>query len=263
MSDHPSLENRHQILTIYGRNAVFEALSDPTIACLRLHWATSNQESSATKRILETSKARGIPVREHTRKTLSRISRNGKQDQGVALDITCDKFSSFEQLTCWISDPKLRLRVLALDSITNPQNVGMIIRSAVAGGVDAILYPRKGVATLGPLVIKASAGIVFKAPIIACDTLPPALQQLQAAGASVASLEGNSVTSLFDYRPATSVVYVLGGETSGVSSVVSSLANVKLHIPMGSGVESLNVAVAASLVAYSDYVRRSADIPDA
>ena len=252
MPDNPNLENRQQILTIYGRNAVFEALSDSTIACLRLHWATSNQKSSATNRILQASEARGIPVREHTRKTLSRISRNGKQDQGVALDITCDKLGNLEQLQDWVSHSKLR--ILALDGITNPQNVGMIIRSAVAGGVDAILYPRKGVASLGPLVIKASAGIVFKAPIILCETLTPALEKLQRAGAAIASLEGDSTTSLFDYRPSKSVVFVLGGETDGVSSEVSYLADAKLHIPMGAGVESLNVAVAASLVAYSGYV---------
>lgn len=259
MSDHPNLDNRHQILTIYGRNAVFEALSDPTIACLRLHWATSNQKSSATNRILQASEARGIQIREHTRKTLSRISRNGKQDQGVALDITCDKFGSVEQLLGQVSQSTLR--ILALDGITNPQNVGMMIRSAVAGGVDAILYPRKGVATLGPLVIKASAGIAFKAPIIPCETLVPALEQLQSAGAIVASLEGGSTTSLFDYRPSKSVVYVLGSETDGVSSQVSYLADVKLHIPMGAGVESLNVAVAASLVAYSGYVTGSGASP--
>lgn len=259
MSDHPNLDNRHQILTIYGRNAVFEALSDPTIACLRLHWATSNQKSSATNRILQASEARGIQIREHTRKTLSRISRNGKQDQGVALDITCDKFGSLEQLLGRVSQSTLR--ILALDGITNPQNVGMMIRSAVAGGVDAILYPRKGVATLGPLVIKASAGIAFKAPIIPCETLAPALEQLQSAGAIVASLEGGSTTSLFDYRPSKSVVYVLGGETDGVSSQVSYLADVKLHIPMGAGVESLNVAVAASLVAYSGHVTGSGGTP--
>ena len=252
MSDRSSLENRQQILTIYGRNAVFEALSDPTIACLRLHWATSNQKSPATKRILQASEARGIDVREHTRKTLSRISRNGKQDQGVALDITCEKFSSFDELKDSLSTSSLR--ILALDGITNPQNVGMIIRSAVAGGIDAILYPKKGVATLGPLVIKASAGIVFKAPIIPCDSLAPALEQLQIGGAAIATLEGNSATSLFTYRPAKSVVYVLGGESDGVSSQVSNLADIKLHIPMGSGVESLNVAVAASLVAYTDHL---------
>ncbi len=255
MPDHNNLENRHQILTVYGRNAVYEALCDSTIVCSRLHWATSNQQSSATKRILDASQARGLPVREHTRQTLSRISRNGKQDQGVALDITCEKFSSFEELKDWVSNSQLR--VLALDGITNPQNVGMIIRSAVAGGVDAILYPRKGVATLGPLVIKASAGIVFKAPIIPCDELASALSQLQMAGAAIATLEGNSDTSLFAYRPTNAVVYVLGGETHGVSSKVSGLADIKLHIPMGASVESLNVAVAASLVAYSGYLAPS------
>ena len=82
MPDKSPPENRHQLITVYGRNAVFEALCDPNIACHRLHWATSNKESAATERILSAAASRGVPVREHSRTTLSRISRNGKQDQG-------------------------------------------------------------------------------------------------------------------------------------------------------------------------------------
>ena len=241
-----------QTLTIYGRKPVLEALSDASLTPRKLHLAHSNKPVEIVRQIQSAAKIRGVDIQTHDRGSLSRISRNGKQDQGVALDITCEKFSSFDELKDSLSTSSLR--ILALDGITNPQNVGMIIRSAVAGGIDAILYPKKGVATLGPLVIKASAGIVFKAPIIPCDSLAPALQQLQIGGAAIATLEGNSATSLFTYRPAKSVVYVLGGESDGVSSQVSNLADIKLHIPMGSGVESLNVAVAASLVAYTDHL---------
>lgn len=245
-------ENRHQILTVFGRNAVFEALSDAAIICQRLHWATSNKPSPATERILTAAASRDIPIREHTRATLARISRHGKQDQGVALDICCPQFATVEELGRQATVKPAR--ILALDGITNPQNVGMIIRAAVAGGVDGILYPRRGVAALGPLVIKASAGMVFQAPIILCDRLFPALDLLQRAGLSIASLEGGASTSLFDYQPGGGVVYVLGGETGGVSADISGLADVRLTIPMAGNVESLNVAVAAALVAYRDYL---------
>jgi len=254
MPDKTQVENRHQILTVYGRNAVFEALSDTSILCQRLHWASSNKTSASTDRILSAAARRDVPVRDHTRETLARISKNGKQDQGVALDIHCPGFGTLEALAEEI--PKKSLRLLALDGITNPQNVGMIIRAAVAGGIDGILYPRRGIAALGPLVIKSSAGTLFRAPLIQCDRLYPALEELQALGLSVASLEGNGDTSVFDFRAQRGVVYVLGGETEGVSEAVSSLADARLAIPMARGVESLNVAVAAALVAYQGYLSR-------
>ena len=190
----------------------------------------------------------GPGAREHSRTTLSRISRNGKQDQGVALDIHCPEFATPETLFGKIDRPAIR--VLALDGITNPQNVGMIIRAAVAGGMDAILYPQRGVAALGPLVIKASAGVIFRAPIVRCDHLQAALEMAQNRGFSIATLEGRANTSLFDYKPQGGVVYVLGGETQGVARETSQIADVQLGIPMAGQVESLNVAMAAVLVAY-------------
>lgn len=73
----------------------------------------------------------------------------------------------------------------ALDGITNPQNLGMIIRPAAAGAIDGILLPRKGTAALGPLVIKASAGTLYRAPLLLCASLPEALKRCQEHGAQV------------------------------------------------------------------------------
>jgi 23S rRNA (guanosine2251-2'-O)-methyltransferase len=126
----------------------------------------------------------------------------------------------------------------------------MIIRSAVAAGVDGLLYPKKGVAALGPLVIKASAGTVFRAPLILSDALGPALQTLKNEGYAISTLEASAPQSLFSYRAPARTVFVLGGETSGVSDAVTQLADQRLAIPMSNEVESLNVAVTAALVAF-------------
>ena len=254
MPDKTEVENRHQILTVYGRNAVFEALSDTSILCQRLHWASSNKTSASTDRILSAAARRDVPVRDHTRETLARISKNGKQDQGVALDIHCPGFGTLEALAEEI--PKKSLRLLALDGITNPQNVGMILRSATAAGIDGVLYPKKGVASLGPLVIKASAGTAFHAPIVTCGDLQEALKKLKLAGFCVATLDGAADRSAFDYAPQTGTVFVLGGETDGVSKASSELATVRLKIPMAPAIESLNVAVTASLIAFMPQLRR-------
>lgn len=252
MADEAYQAHRSQLaktITIYGRKPVLEALQDPALQCRTLHWAGSNKGSGIAGEILAAAEARNIERRDHTRETLSRISKNGKQDQGVALDISCPDFATPDTLASRGNDASVR--VLALDGITNPQNVGMIIRSALAGGIDAILYPRKGVAAMGPLVIKASVGTVFKAPIVYCDALPETLKQLQQHGFKIASLEGSAATSVFDYQAAAATIFVLGNETDGVSKPVSQLADLGLHIPMAAGVESLNVAVAASLIAYA------------
>lgn len=253
LSSKPSPEELGKLLTVYGRKPVLEALLDPALDCRQLHMAQTNRHGGIVDQIIDAAEQRGCKKREHSRESLARISKNGKQDQGVALDIRCPDFDTVANILPRLADRHCRL--LALDGITNPQNVGMIIRSAVAGGIDGIIYPHKGVAALGPLVIKASVGTVFKAPLLFCDTLVSALQQCLTAGGNVAVLTGNAQQSLFEYRAEAATVYVLGGETEGVSKAIMAMANAQLRIPMAGGVESLNVAVAASLISYAQALR--------
>ena len=154
-------------LTVYGRKPVLEALRDPTLDPHRLHLADKNKPGGIISEIETAAKKRSIPIAHHDRLALSRISKNGKQDQGVALDLFCPNFSTLDIfLTDFERNPEKKFKALLLDGITNPQNVGMIIRSSCAAGIDAIFYPKKSVATLGPLVIKASVGTAFRAPIV-------------------------------------------------------------------------------------------------
>jgi 23S rRNA (guanosine2251-2'-O)-methyltransferase len=165
---------RDQLMTVYGRKPVMEALASNRLACQTLHWSTSNRMEGTAAAIYDEAKIQGLQIREHSRESLARISKNGKQDQGVALDIHCPNFMTVDALVPRATDPSCRL--LALDGITNPQNIGMILRSATAAGIDGILYPMRGVAALGPLVIKASAGTAFHAPIVRCKELHEGLQ---------------------------------------------------------------------------------------
>ena len=240
------------MLTVYGRKSVLEALRDSALSCHALHLAESNRDSGIIRDLLSLAEQRAIPVQRHSREALSRISRNGRQDQGVAADIVCP---AFRELGDYLAGSSSGRRLLALDGVTNPQNAGMIIRSAVAAGVDGIIYPDRGTAGLGPLLIKASVGTVFRAPLLRCERLLPALQACADDGFSVFYLDGNATASLFDPRPETDLVYVMGGETDGVSAGVRELATGGLAIPMSNGVESLNVAVSAALVAYAGYLR--------
>ena len=133
-----------KIITIYGRNAVLEVLEDNAITVHKLHLSDSNKPVAQLEKMANLAKKRGVEIAYHNKKGLSRISKNAKQDQGVALDIVLEHAMSDEEFIKKYNAYK----IIALDGIHNPQNLGMIIRSCVAGDVDAILLPSKNSARL-------------------------------------------------------------------------------------------------------------------
>jgi 23S rRNA (guanosine2251-2'-O)-methyltransferase len=236
------------LLTIYGRKPVLEALRDPDIPIYRLHLAETNQRSGILKEIEQLAGARNIDLQYHSRETLSRISKNRTQDQGVAADLQCPGYSHYQ--TFLAGQQRAPYQLIAVDRVTNPQNLGMIIRSVCASPLHGLLLPSKGCAPLSPLVIKASAGTLFKSRILRCDRLASALRDFANAGADICVLTGSATTTLAQYRPDKPVVYVLGNETEGVSDEVRALASTEVRIPMNNRVESLNVATTATLLAF-------------
>lgn len=238
----------NRILTIYGRKPVLEALEDKASNIYRLHLASSNKPTGIIADIIAMATQKGAEIVYHDRLALSRISKNAKQDQGVAADLLCKGYQTCEDFLATQSHPHYTL--LALDGIQNPQNLGMIIRSACAGNIDGIILPHQGNAQIDPLVIKASAGTVFRAPILRCEKLIDALQLFKNQGVSICSLSSHAPQTLKNFSPNTACIYVLGNETEGVSQVVQKLCNTSVKIPMNNGVESLNVAVTAALIAF-------------
>lgn len=253
MPDSPEYLTRkrefRRLVTVYGRNAVMEALRDDSLTLHCLHLADSNRRAAVLDEMQALADRRGLEVRYHSRQALSRISRNARQDQGVALDVRCPDFRDLDEMLD-VGHPLPR-NLLALDGITNPQNLGMILRSAVAGHIDGVLWSRGGNASLGPLVIKASAGTLFRAPLLHCDSIEDALVRCRAAGYEVCSLRADATQSLYALTNDRPRVFVLGNETTGVSPAVESVADFGVAIPMRNGVESLNVAVTAALIAFA------------
>ncbi|MCH9691614.1 MAG: RNA methyltransferase [Gammaproteobacteria bacterium] len=237
-----------RILTIYGRKAVLEALEDQQLPIHKLHLATNNRKDALICKIETLAAQRQIEIAYWNRKELSRISKNTRQDQGVALDLSLPLYGNVGEFLS--NPPTHNYELLALDGITNPQNLGMIIRSACAGGIDGILLPRKGCAQIDPLVIKASTGTLFKTRILRCDTLPPALLEFKQLGTRICKLASRAQQTLSSLDCSKPSVFVLGNETSGVSREVSEACNHSLRIPMHNQVESLNVAVTAALISF-------------
>lgn len=238
-----------QCITIYGRQAVLEALQqDQDI--IRLHLASSNREARILADILQLAQRRNIEILYHDKAALSRISKNARQDQGVAADIRCPAYQSAGEYLDQLGDAIPKQRFLALDGITNPQNLGMIIRSVCAGHIHGIILARQGNASLGPLVIKASAGTLFKTPILHCESLPTALRDFHQRGFSIYGLDASAEQSLFNAQLAEAAVLVLGNESEGLSADCRRLCDQQLSIPMNNGVESLNVAVTAGIISF-------------
>lgn len=235
-----------KILTIYGRNAVLEGLEDSTITIHKLHLSKSNKDAQVLEKMKDIAKIRSIEVAYHDKQSLSRISKNAKQDQGVALDIVLEQFGNAEEFI----SKNINYRIIALDGVTNPQNLGMIIRSCAAGNVDAVLLPTKGAAQISPLVIKASVGTLFKIPIIKTSNLKETLVTFKKEGADVYSLTAQGKSSYKEQDYGKKTIFVLGNESEGVSQKVENVCTKSIAIPMQRGVESLNVAVTASLLAF-------------
>ncbi len=236
----------NKIITIYGRNAVLEALEDKTITIHKLHCSNSNKPVAQLDKMVSLAKARTIEIAYHDKKALSRISKNAKQDQGVALDIVLEKAMSDDE---FLANNK-SFKVLALDGIHNPQNLGMIIRSAAAGNIDAILLPTKNSAQISPLVIKASVGTIFKLPIIKTKNLAQSLELFKEQNSKIYTLSSYATASYKEEKYGNKTVFVLGNESDGVSKEIEKLSTRSILIPMNRGVESLNVAVTASLLAF-------------
>lgn len=232
-----------KIITLYGRNVVVEVLEDESIEIAKIHMADSNKTDGNIATILSHAKRRGIEIAYHSKAALSRISKNAKQDQGVAIDIKAPSHQNAKEIL------KLSAyNIIALDGIQNPQNLGMIIRSCAAGKVDGIILPKRSSAKISPLVIKASAGTLFRLPIYYCDTLESILPEL--SDANIYRLSSHAKSSLYDIKPAKKSIFVLGNESEGVSKEIEKLCTDSVVIPMQRGVESLNVAVTASLIAF-------------
>jgi 23S rRNA (guanosine2251-2'-O)-methyltransferase len=234
------------VLTIYGRNAVYEALQDDAVSVHKLHLSKANKPAKVLDAMVTLAKKRVIEVAYHDKQSLSRISKNAKQDQGVALDIVLD---GFMDAASFLSS-RSRYNIIALDGVQNPINLGMIIRSCVAGRIDAIVLPTAKSAKISPLAIKASAGTLFKSTIIHTKDLQATLREFKKEGADIYTLSSHATTSYQEHAYSDKNIFVLGNESEGVTPQIEALCDQSITIPLNNGVESLNVAVTAALIAF-------------
>ena len=244
---------RDTFITVYGRKPVLELLEMSSLNIDKVLIAKKSK-GDIIKDILKLCQERAIVPQWVSPEEVSRISKNPKQDQGIAADVITKGMDNamhyFEGPLSAEADAWL-----ALDGVTTPGNVGMIIRSATALGAGVIL-PLKGSSKINPLVVKASAGVVFKSRLLKCEKLVDALRVAKAMGYAIYGLAGEEGNNIYESKFQKHCIFVMGNETEGVDEGLRSLIDAWLTIPMAAGVESLNVACAATVVA-SELMRRN------
>ena len=240
-------------MTVYGRKPVLEALADEALAVDKVLLA-DNARGPAAREILDAAARRGVPVRRASAHRVKVLAGNGRHDQGVLADVVAPRMRPLASFLTSLG--AAGGSVLVLDQITNPANVGMILRTATAAGLDGVVLPRRGVPGVDPLVVKASAGVAFHAPVLRCATAAEACAALSDAGFTLYGLRADAPHSVFTAALADRAAFVLGNETSGVSDAVRAAVDGWLSIPMTGGVESLNVASAAAVLCFERVRRR-------
>ncbi len=237
---------RDQFLIIHGRKPVLEALSGG-YEVARIH-LSSGAKGKIIKEIENLAYVRGVEVERVTVNRINALTRSG-QHQGIAADIRAQRMQSLTSFLEQRSGRKYASSVLVLDGIHNPANLGMILRSVTAAGLDGVVVPYEETAKIGAVAIKASAGVAFKAPILRVDNALNAVTQLNEARFDLVALDVGG-EPVFSSEFSDRMALVLGNETSGIGEEVRNLCSRTVSLPLHNEVESLNVAVAASIVSY-------------
>ena len=148
--------------------------------------------------------------------------------------------------------------VVALDEVQDPQNFGAIIRSGVAMGATALVWPEHRSAPLSPATFRASAGAIEHATLCRVSSLPPALESLRARGVAVVGLDASAELRIDRVDLARPVALVVGAEDKGLRKTVKRTCDALVHLPMPGPIGSLNASVAVAIALYEAVRQRGA-----
>lgn len=238
---------------IEGRHAVSEALKSG-MPVLRVLVAETVRKGDAVEEIVTQAQKAGIAVVSVPRAALDKVSVRGAH-QGVAAEVRPFVFTSLESVISASADQPNAL-IIALDHILDPQNLGAVVRSAEVVGAQAVLVPKDRSAAIGPAAFKASAGAIAHLPIVNETNLVRALLRLKEAGWWVAGASEDASDTVWDAPLEGRIVLVMGSEQSGLARLTAENCDFLVRLPVRGKVGSLNVAQAATAIAF-EWVRRA------
>jgi 23S rRNA (guanosine2251-2'-O)-methyltransferase len=232
---------------VAGRNSVVESLR-AGIPAMALYIAGRAHEDARVAEAVQLAAEAGIAVLESGLSELDRLT-GGAIHQGVALRVRPYEYAHPEDLA-ERGQATLPL-IVALDGVTDPRNLGAVVRSAAAFGATGIVVPSRRSAGVTAGAWKASAGALARLPVAQAVNLTRAIEGYKKAGFFAAGLDAAGTTDLRDMSIADGpMVLVVGSEGRGLSRVVAAACDMLVSIPMASGNESLNAGIAASIALY-------------
>ena len=230
---------------IWGKHSVFEALINER--AINRIWCTSEIFSSEKFYILlKNLKSKGVLIEEVSWNRLSQLT-FGASHQGIALQQACSKTISLEKLIDFSTKNSKNPIILALDGITDPHNVGAIIRSAEAFDCKGIIIPQRRSAGLTGTVAKVAAGALEHLPVSRVVNLNRALEELKKNGFLIIGLSGDGKLSISKFNENTPLVLIVGAEDKGISLLTQKKCDFLLRIPLKGKTSSLNASVAAAI----------------
>ena len=239
---------------VYGRNSVLEALR-ADIPVTTMYVAGRLESDDRVREALKIATGRGISILETPRGELDRLT-DGGVHQGLALQVPAYTYARPNDFVN-PQMPGIPL-IVALDGITDPRNLGAIIRSVAAFGGHGIVVPERRSVGMTASAWKTSAGAAARIPVAQCSNLTRTLEDYRKAGFFVLGLDMDGDVQLPELELAKEpLVIVVGSEGKGLSRLVGETCDQIVSIPMSSAVESLNAGIATGVTLYEVARRRA------
>ena len=234
---------------VAGRNSVLEALR-ADIPATSLYLASRLEQDDRTKEILQIAVERNVNLLEVTRTELDRLT-DGAIHQGVALQVPPYEYADLDDLLDAAAASGRAPLIVALDQITDPRNLGAVLRSAAAFGAHGVLVPERRAAQMTAAAWKVSAGAAARLPVARVTNLVRALEEARKAGCFVVGLDAGGETTI-DALPFSTdpLVLVVGSEGKGLARLVRETCDAITSIEIDAATESLNAGVAAGIALY-------------
>jgi 23S rRNA (guanosine2251-2'-O)-methyltransferase len=243
---------------VLGRNPVVEALR-AKVPASALYVALGIDVDDRVSEAVATAGKAGVSLLEVSRAELDKITDRGMH-QGMALQVPPFQHAHPSDLLETALAAPVPL-VVALDGVTDPRNLGAVVRSAAAFGAQGVLLPERRAAGMTAAAWRTSAGAAARMPVARCTNLVRTLKDYRAAGLFVVGLAADGAATLDDLELATEpLVLVVGSEGGGLGRLVAETCDLTVSIPMAAGTESLNAGVAAA-VALAEVARRRRAVP--
>jgi 23S rRNA (guanosine2251-2'-O)-methyltransferase len=238
---------------LVGRNPVLEAIR-AQVPVTALYVAQGIDIDDRVNEIVRTAADRGIALLEVSRAELDRMT-GGVLHQGVGVQVPPYAYQAFEDMLSTALEQPSPLLV-GLDGVTDPRNLGAVLRSVAAFGAQGVFLPERRAAGVTATAWRTSAGAAARVPVSQVTNMTRALKHCQQEGFLVIGLDADGETDLYDLEAAIGpLVVVVGSEGRGMSRLVGQTCDLRVRIPMVSEVESLNASVAAA-VALAEVSRR-------